>query len=115
MSFSKKRHIQESNLILEQRYLNEAKIDPTVIDFIKQKISSSGSTEIQTLFNKNQNQLSKDEIMKILNVGDTWCTNEVKVKGSRTPEDDRYCKKIIETISGEQDSRLSGLFGSRLS
>lgn len=109
MSLSKKRHIQESNLILEGRYLSEAKIDPAVINFAK-SLNITGDTKFNEI--KNKNPLTPNDEILLAQYVDTWCTNKIQSNQTIDDNTESICKKAIEQLSGEQSGR-SGLFGFR--
>ena len=125
MNISKKRHIQESNRILEERhFLNEGLfIDRKLPEDIVTKslklatVISSGSSEFNQLINdtsknKFKKWANRKIIHKALAISDQWCKNKTQIPGmSETDVVSFPCIEINDYVTGDKDSMLTGYLG----
>ena len=126
MSTTKKRHIQESNLILEQRHLQkeglfiERRLPEDVVDNAL-KISILKEPTKSSEFNKLLSDNSKDKykkwsnretIFNALKISDEWCKSKTILPGMTDDDIHKFpCIDINDYLVGESDSMLSGFLG----
>jgi hypothetical protein len=126
MSTSKKRHIQESNLILEKRLLQteglfiERSLPEDLINNslkLASLISPNKSSIFNSLLsNQDKNKYKKWSNRKIifdsLQLSDKWCKNKTSLSGLSQEDSDKFpCIKVNDYIVGESDSMLTGYLG----
>lgn len=126
MSTTKNRHIQESNLIIEKRFLQteglfiDRKLPQDVVDnSLKLSIllDPSNSTKYKTLLsNPSKGKYGKwsnrNVIYDSLKLSKEWCNNTPTLPGMS--EDDVVnfpCIEVEDYLSGESGSMLSGFLG----
>ena len=120
MSLSKKRHIQESNRILESRHLFEAPIRDVVKDFAFNLVPEIQNPRLMDL--KSKPKLNRGEQMEIINIVKDWClkTTNKDLYSDRIPElykpisVDKICMTASDQSSGEIEGP-GGFFGLRYS
>ena len=126
MSTSKKRHIQESNLILEKRLLQteglfiERSLPEDLINNslkLASLISPNKSSIFNSLLsNQDKNKYKKWSNRKIifdsLQLSDKWCKNKEVLPGMDETDANTFpCVVVNDYIVGERDSMLSGFLG----
>jgi hypothetical protein len=120
MSLSKKRHILESNRILESRHLFEAPIRDVVKDFAFNLVPEIQNPRLTEL--KSKPKLTRSEQMEIINIVKDWCfkTTNLESYTNKIPElykpisVDRICMTASDQSSGEIEGP-GGFLGLRYS
>jgi hypothetical protein len=126
MITTKKRHIQESNLIIEKRFLQteglfiDRKLPEDIVNnslkLASIKTANKSPQFNSLLSNSDKNKYKKwsnrQTIYDALTISDKWCKSKEVLPGM--DETDAYtfpCVVVNDYIVGERDSMLSGFLG----
>ena len=126
MSTSKKRHIQESNLIIEKRFLQtegffiERKLPEDIVNnalkLASKKEPTKSSVFDSLLSNPNKNKYKKwanrQTIYDAFKISDEWCKSREVLPGIDESDVVIFpCIEINDYVVGERGSMLSGFLG----